>query len=326
MRFELGQLSRALRATLLCLFAAGFLAACSDSNTEIANAGNTGDNPGTGGGDSGGGDNGGDDPGDGGDDTAESCPAPGTVVTVGGGEQCQLSGTLTADFEMRADTVYALSGPLFVGEPANSDGTGGTSATLTIEAGTTIFGENPESVLVITRGSQIQANGTAQNPIIMTSAEDLGLSTTSNRPIHTGLATDDPNTGEWGGLVINGLAPLNSCSDGICESQGEGDSGPYGGNDPDDSSGTLRYVQVKYAGNIITGEDELNGIAFQAVGRGTTIEFIHVHNGADDGVEFFGGTAEARYVVITGADDDSLDWTEGWQGKLQYLVIVQNPN
>jgi hypothetical protein len=115
-------------------------------------------------------------------------------------------------------------------------------------------------------------------------------------------------------------------ADPICVKEGEGSSGEFGGNDDTDSSGTLRYVQVKYAGRLINAEDELNGIAFQGVGSGTTVDYLQVHNAADDCLEFFGGTVTAKHLVLTGCADDSLDWTDGWRGKVQHVVIVQNPN
>jgi len=103
----------------------------------------------------------------------------------------------------------------------------------------------------------------------------------------------------------------------------EGSSGLFGGDNPNDNSGSLQYLQVKYAGNLINDEDELNGIAFQGVGSGTTCEFIQVHNNADDGVEFFGGNVQCNYLVLTGIGDDSLDWTDGWQGGAQYVIVAQ---
>jgi hypothetical protein len=105
---------------------------------------------------------------------------------------------------------------------------------------------------------------------------------------------------------------------------GEGESGVYGGTDDLDSSGVLRYVRVQYAGALFNDTNELNGIAFQGVGSGTVVENIQVHANEDDGVEFFGGTVNARNVVLTDVRDDSLDWTEGWRGRIQNLLVVQD--
>ncbi|MDC1287477.1 hypothetical protein N8198_06285, partial [Gammaproteobacteria bacterium] len=108
-----------------------------------------------------------------------------------------------------------------------------------------------------------------------------------------------------------------------CTKEGEANSGLFGGDNPNDSSGTLRFVIVKYAGSNVDPENQLNGIAFQGVGDATTVEYIQVHNNLDDGIEFFGGTVDAKYVVLTGNADDSLDWTDGWVGRVQYLYIEQ---
>ena len=228
---------------------------------------------------------------------------------------CTITGAITENITLSADNGYALQGAVFVGED------GGANATITIPAGTTIFGQSGQDYLVITRGSRINALGTATEPVIMTSVEDIA-------------GTVDPvnDRGLWGGLIINGFAPINDCIDGTaaggtagCEKSGEGSSGLFGGANPADNSGTLEYLQVKYAGNLINDQDELNGIAFQAVGSGTTCNHIQVHNNADDGVEFFGGNVVCDYVVLTGIGDDSLDWTDGWQGGAQYVVVQQGP-
>ena len=228
---------------------------------------------------------------------------------------CAITGTITENLTLSSDNGYALSGPVFIGED------GGTNATLTIPAGTTVFGQSGADYLVVTRGSRLNARGTESEPVIMTSIQDV-------------VGTVDPvnDRGQWGGLIINGFAPINDCIDGTatggtaaCEKSGEGSSGLFGGDNAADNSGTLQFMQVKYAGNLINDEDELNGIAFQGVGSGTTCDHIQVHNNADDGVEFFGGSVVCDYVVLTGIGDDSLDWTDGWQGGAQYVLVQQGP-
>lgn len=224
---------------------------------------------------------------------------------------CEISGTITADTRLTADIAWSLSGKVTVGnDNANS-------ATLTIEPGTTVFGKSGADYLVVARGSKIQAIGTASNPIIMTSVNDmLGLS-------------DNESTAEWGGLVLLGNAPTNKCDQADlanCQVEAEGEAGPYGGADPEDDSGALKYVQVRYAGFEVLPDNELNGITFAGVGRGTTVEYIQVHNNLDDGVEFFGGTVDAKYVVLTGNRDDSLDWADGWTGRMQHVLVRHNPN
>ena len=190
---------------------------------------------------------------------------------------------------------------------------------LGIESGTTIIGDDATDFLVISRGSRIEANGTRHSPVTMTAVDDV-----------TGDVADPVGTrGLWGGLVINGNAPINDCPEGArggtadCTKEGEANSGLFGGDDPNDSSGTLRYVVVKFAGSNVDPENQLNGIAFQGVGDGTVVDHIQVYNNLDDGIEFFGGTVNASHVVLVGNADDSLDWTDGWAGSIQYLHIVQ---
>ena len=217
---------------------------------------------------------------------------------------CILSGTITEDITLSSDNVYLLRGGVFVGDDENE-------TIITIEAGTTIYGESStDGLLAIRRGSKIIAEGTAEAPIVFTSSKEAGSRA----------------RGDWGGLIINGRAPLNACGDeaDLCEAFGEGGTGFYGGNDPEDNSGILKYVRVEFAGTLISPENELNGIAFQGVGSETEVDYIQVHMNADDGVEFFGGNVVVKHVLVTGAGDDSLDWTDGWQGGAQYVILHQS--
>lgn len=222
---------------------------------------------------------------------------------IGGGEYTQ-------DLHLTNNILWVLDGAVFVGLKNSADNTNA----IFIEPGTRIIGVD-QSLLGISRGAKIYAEGQPHAPIVFT-----GVNTASN-PQNPGQA------GDWGGLTINGKAPINTCTTiGQCTAQGEGESGPYGGDDPNDSSGVLRYVRVQFAGILFTDENELNGIAFQGVGRGTVVENIQVHANADDGVEFFGGTVNARNLVLTDIEDDSVDWTQGWNGLLQNGLVVQSGN
>ena len=232
---------------------------------------------------------------------------------VGGRRTCEMAGTITSDLTLTRSNYYILDGKVTIGGD-NQD-----SAVLTLESGTTIIGDDAEDFLVISRGSRIEANGTRHSPITMTAVDDV-----------TGSVTNPVSErGLWGGLVINGSAPINDCPEGArggtaeCTKEGEANSGLFGGDDANDSSGTLHYVVVKFAGANVDPENQLNGIAFQGVGAGTLVDYIQVYNNLDDGVEFFGGTVNARHVVLVGNADDSLDWTDGWTGSIQYLHIVQ---
>ena len=231
--------------------------------------------------------------------TASITPADGVTTT------CEISGTITSDLTLTANNLYALSGPVFVGEDKAN------SATLSIEAGTKVFGRTGGDYLVVSRDSKIEALGSKDAPITFTSSEDI-----------TGEAT---SAGQWGGIVILGNAQSNKCptdgSDCALQVEGAEEGAVFGGTNDEDNSGTLRYVVVKHAGYEIAPDNELNGVTFGAVGSGTKVEYLQVHENADDGVEFFGGTVNLKYVVLTGNQDDSVDWDNGYRGNMQYVLV-----
>lgn len=239
---------------------------------------------------------------------SSACPTDGTVgiapTTTGGKRLCVLTGTYTRNLHLTSNFEYILAGGVFIG------GDNVNSASITMDPGVKIYGEKGLDFLVINRGSKIHVNGTATAPVIMTAATDSTATATTS--------------GKWGGLVINGNAPINGCAVGtaVCEAEGEGSTGKYGGNNAADNSGNLNYLQVKYAGFLITATNELNGVALQGVGNGTVIDYVQVHNNADDGIEFFGGTVNAKHLYLSGNEDDSLDWTSGYSGKIQHVVIL----
>ena len=190
---------------------------------------------------------------------------------------------------------YVLRGAVFVRE----------GATLNIQAGTLVIGEaGSVGTLIVLRGGRLNAIGTREQPIVFTSDQPAGAR----------------SRGDWGGIIINGRAPVNVEGG---EGVGEAETGVYGGNDPNDNSGSLRYVRVEFAGTEFSPDNELNGIAFQGVGRGGSYEFIQVHMNRDDAFEWFGGTADGKYLVASNAGDDSFDWTFGWTGRVQFVAIHQ---
>ncbi|WP_028113662.1 hypothetical protein [Ferrimonas kyonanensis] len=222
---------------------------------------------------------------------------------------CTLQGNYTSSLTLLAGTnvKYKLDGGAVVIGGDNTN-----SATLAIEAGVELYGTS-NSYLVISRGAKIMAQGTAEEPIVFTSEQDV-----------TGLATD---RGQWGGLVLLGNAPTNKCPDlDNCDQGFEVGNHSFGGNDSSDSSGQLSYVVVKYAGFKINDTQEMNGISFAGVGANTQVDHIQIHANGDDGVEFWGGSVNLKYVYLTDNFDDSLDWTNGWTGKAQYVFITQEDN
>lgn len=209
-----------------------------------------------------------------------------------------LEGDISQDTTLTADKVYVLDGVVFVRKPA----------TLTIEPGTMIFGQ-PGSVLVIDTGAKIMAEGTPENPIVFTSAQDPGFRSPT----------------DWGGVWINGLSHVNT--PGGIETGEAGITGVYGGGaspDLNDSSGVLRYVRIEFAGFPVAPNREINSLTLAGVGAGTVVDHVHCNRGADDGLEFFGGTVNVKYILITGAGDDGFDWQLGYTGKAQFVVVQQD--
>jgi hypothetical protein len=233
------------------------------------------------------------------DAAGNSSQAAVTVTITAAGTRIW-TGTLTSSATIREGDTVVLRGGVFVGDDVNE-------TVLTIEPGALIIGEaSTKGMLVVRRGSKINAVGTKEKPIVMTSEKPVG----------------QRSRGDWGGLIINGKAPLNTGD----EAYGEGGTGYYGGTDANDNSGRLSYVRVEFAGREISPDNELNGIALQGVGSGTQIDHVQIHMNKDDGIEFFGGTACVKYVLITGVADDCFDWTDGWQGKAQFVVAQQYPD
>jgi hypothetical protein len=215
-----------------------------------------------------------------------------------------LTGDITADKTLYADTLYTLSGYVKV-----QDG-----ATLTIQAGTRIIGDTtqPGSSLWILRGAKIEANGTADAPIVFTSARAPG----NRKP------------GDWGGIIIIGNGIINRTGATILTEGGAaGQAENYaGGTDNNDDSGTLRYVRIEFAGYDISNGagQELNSLSSYAVGRGTTREYVESMAGLDDSFEHWGGAVDGRYLVSYESGDDHFDWTEGYQGRNQFLIAFQS--
>ncbi|MEZ4809518.1 MAG: hypothetical protein R2819_04095 [Allomuricauda sp.] len=203
----------------------------------------------------------------------------------------ELSGDVTSDTTLDASKEYSLTAAYVVR----------AGAKLTIPAGTVIKASGgTASFIGVERGAQIFINGTASAPVVMTSD----------------AAT--PAAGDWGGLVIAGDAPTNKGVDVTTE---VGDL-TYGGNTPDDNSGSITYLRVEYTGATFSNDKEFNGVSLFGVGSGTTFEYVQSYFGGDDGMEFFGGTVSGNYLVSIGSGDDSIDFADGWAGSGSYWYIA----
>jgi len=306
------------RTYKILMAGAAALALASCGSAEVASPGEGG----FGGGGSGGGGGGG-----GGGGAAADCPTGfDNVGVINNLRNCQLPAKVVGNLVVpqRAGTIYSLGGRTDVGDDQGSNPAapiaGAQDGTLTIEAGVTIFGSSGADFIVVNRGSQIFAEGTATAPIVMTSRQSIEGT------------TGEDSIGQWGGLVILGRAPIAACPGGVtppniaCEAQVEGTSAFYGGNTPADNSGRLRYFRIQHSGFEVLPGNELNGITLAGVGSGTTMEYIQVHNSSDDGIEPFGGTVNLRYVVLTGNDDDSFDTDTGYRGAVQFMIVRQRAN
>jgi len=209
-----------------------------------------------------------------------------------------LAGNLTTDLRLSSGIAHNLIGALLV-----KDG-----ATLTIDAGTRInaLAGGTDVYILVEKGGKIIADGTADNPIIFTSN------------------ATNPQPGDWGGIILNGKAPLSRQSGSESNSASEVNTSIlYGGNIADDTSGILDYVKIEYSGARIDDEAEHNGLTINGVGSGTVISNIAILNGDDDAIEFFGGTVNATNILVINAKDDMFDFTQGYTGTCTNLYGVR---
>lgn len=228
-----------------------------------------------------------------------SAVAPKTIVMVPTGSLA--AGNIT----WTADKIYKLVGFVRVGEEAVK-GTITKKTVLTIEAGTLIIGDRAtKGTLIVQRGSQIIANGTATNPIVMTSERAVG----------------EREAGDWGGLVICGQAPNNLAE---ADRELEGGYGAFhGGTDVADNSGSLKYVRVEFAGIPINPNQEVNSFTFGSIGSATVVDYLQASFGLDDSFEWFGGNVNCKHLIAYKGLDDDFDTDNGFSGYVQYGIGIR---
>ncbi len=233
-----------------------------------------------------------------------SCPEGTQLISddFEGKPVCQLRGTYVKDLYLTNDKFWALKGEVHIGVDGKEQ-----ESVLEIEPGTTVFGKTGADFLLVTRGSKILAEGTSTQPIIFTSMKDAA-----------GLLSVP---GDWGGIAIAGYAPTNAGKEERFEFSNT--DVRFGGDDENDNSGILKYVQIRYAGNEVRPGEELNGLSLGGVGRKTLIDFVEVYYGKDDGIELWGGNVNMKHIVLVGNGDDNLDFDHGYRGNLQYVYIKQ---
>jgi hypothetical protein len=205
------------------------------------------------------------------------------------GNASLLQGVVTETVTLNASVAYTLTSSYIVQDGGKLIIPAGTKITANA-AGTSVY-------IAVLKGGQIEINGTATNPVIMSSAS--------------------ATPGDWGGLTICGDAPTTEGLNATAEIGGF----IYGGNNASDDSGSINYLVMLGTGAQINSESQYNGISFYAVGSETEVNNIAIINGADDGVEFFGGTVNATNLYLENNEDDAVDWTEGWSGILNNTYI-----
>lgn len=204
-----------------------------------------------------------------------------------------VTGEITGD--ITANTVYPFGNYTLKGMVKVQSG-----VTVTFEAGSTITADktNGEDGLVILNGGKLIAIGTASDPIVFTETSKVA--------------------GSWAGIIMYGDAPIVNSASAPAPQTAISEDGltlSYGGSNPTHNGGTLKYVRVEYAGQVITQNNkEHNGFSFYSVGSGTTLENLVSYMGNDDGFEFYGGTVSAKNLISYGNKDDSFDWQDGWRG------------
>lgn len=230
----------------------------------------------------------------------------------------EVTANIDVDTEWTKDNVYLLKTRVTV-----LDG-----KTLTIQAGTVIKGDASltganAAVLMIAKGGKLMAEGTATEPIIMTSSDD------NIQPgALAGTSLDQDGKGKWGGLVILGKAPVSAKTENpqIEGVDAEDSNGQYGGETAADNSGSIKYVSIRHGGAEIAEGSEINGLTLGGVGSGTTIENIEIYANSDDGVEFFGGTVNVTNVLVYAVGDDGIDVDQSYAGEVKNFVVYVDKN
>lgn len=265
------------------------------------------------------------------DITVEWCASQGVTCSATGADT-----VLTGSFTLTNDFVWTLGRAIRVGDDgaqqnvagANSFGTV-TGGTLTVEPGTRVEAASGTSIL-ITRAGQIFAEGTPQRPIHFTCDAATpapqcwaGLALTGNAQINEDDGTAPNPAPDLSGLPgrssTGGTGVNQRLFEGVGTAAGQGVY--IGGNDDTDNSGTLRYVVISYGGQALTVDNELNNLTMGTLGTGTTIEYVQTHAGLDDGFEWFGGRTQSRFLYATANTDDQMDYSFGFDGDLQYVLI-----
>lgn len=233
-------------------------------------------------------------------------------------------GNYVDDVSLPNNHVFVINGTVTfgTGDEELMGGMPSDSATLTIAAGTQVYAAaDANSILVISRGSQIDAQGTAMMPIIFGGVE---VDTNEANVITDSDVTNLSDRGVWGGVVLSGFGEENSGNqNGELLTEAAPTALPrwFGGFDNQDNSGTMRYAVIAETGFQFDNDEEVQGLTLEAVGSGTSLSWIQVIGSEDDCVEWFGGAADMSRLICNGVDDDGLDIDEGYQGNIQFAIV-----
>lgn len=261
------------------------------------------------------------------------CASRGDLQGAYNGTDCEYSASFASknveienDIEFAKLTnggIHVLNGALLVGKDCDTTTACSIEAngpTLLVEAGATLAFTSGEAIIRIARGAKIDAIGTFDDPIVFTSANAIAR--------HDAVG-DGAQFADWGGIIINGMGLTNQCTNAqraatTCNVETEGVTSYFGGNNNADDSGSIQYAKIWYAGSgpKTGGEgDDLNSLTLNAVGSGSSFDFLHIHQGYDDGIEFFGGASTISHIAVTDTQDDAIDIDGGWQGKGQFIFV-----
>ncbi|WP_077531165.1 hypothetical protein [Vreelandella utahensis] len=205
---------------------------------------------------------------------------------------------ITAPTTWTSGHTYVLEDRIFVRDTS-----------LTIEPGARVEGRTG-SALIVTRGGTLAARGSRNQPVVFTSHEPEG----------------SRQSGDWGGVVLLGSAPVNQPNAHIEGVDAGTEAGRFGGEDPRSNCGVITHARIEFAGHEVYSNNELNGLTMGGCGTNTIIRNVQVHRPLDDGIEMFGGTVDLKNVLVSGPGDDGIDWDWGWTGRVQFAIIQQHPD
>jgi hypothetical protein len=229
------------------------------------------------------------------------------------GQTVILTGRINEDITLKKENTYLLKGLVYIVG----------NHTMTVQPGTVVkgsFSGTDVAALIITRGSKLIAVGSATEPIVFTTS------------------SPNPQSGDWGGIILCGKANINSSFNGtqgllqveggVDNAQGDGLAGSGDALVPapidNDNSGTLSYVRIEYAGYAFQPDKEINSLTLAAVGSGTTIDHVETYLAKDDAFEWFGGSVNCKYLIASRTQDDDFDTDNGFSGKVQFGIIIRD--